>query len=70
MERVPVSSCHLLSVGYDKQSKLLEVEFFSTSVYQYFDVPNETFEALLQADSKGRYFEANIKRNYRFQRVD
>jgi hypothetical protein len=38
-----VSSSHLRSIEYDSDTKVLEVEFWNDSKYQYFDVPKEIF---------------------------
>jgi hypothetical protein len=69
MQRRPVSSSSLQSVGYDEQTQTLEIEFHSGAVYQYFRVPATVFSALLLADSKGRYFESQIRAVYQFVRV-
>jgi hypothetical protein len=39
MERTPVTSTDILSVGYDPDQELLEVEFIRGAVYQYSGVP-------------------------------
>ena len=69
MERTPVSSSNLASVGYQPASLTLEVEFVKGSVYQYFDVPEFEWRGLMQAGSHGTYFNANIKDRYRFTRL-
>ena len=69
MERAPVSSSSLRSVGYDSDSKLLEVEFRSHAVYLYEGVPDWAVEGLMAARSKGRYFEARIRDRYPFRRM-
>ncbi|MBS1984510.1 MAG: KTSC domain-containing protein [Bdellovibrionales bacterium] len=66
MDRVPVTSSDLAEVGYDPSSMTLEVLFTKGGLYQYFDVPEVVFQELLQAGSKGRYFNQNIKNNYRY----
>jgi hypothetical protein len=48
MERVPVSSSNLISVGYEPSSEILEVEF-KGGVYQYYNVPQFMHEELMQA---------------------
>ena len=69
MNRVPVSSSNLASVGYDLETLTLEVEFLNGGVYQYFDVPPHEHEALMQAPSHGKYFSANIRNDYRYTRL-
>jgi hypothetical protein len=64
MERTPVSSSNLRSIGYDQESSTLEVEFNTGAVYQYHGVGQEAFDSLMQAGSKGAYFNTNIKNSY------
>lgn len=65
MERVAVDSSNLVSIGYDENSGILEIEFRS-GVYQYFDVPSFVYEELVSSDSKGLYFNNNIRGVYNF----
>jgi len=69
MERTPVSSSNLKSVGYDLASKTLEVEFNSGRIYQYFNVPESAYQGLMSAGSHGQYFHRFIKNSYDYQRV-
>lgn len=70
MERQSVSSSNLASIGYDAASNILEVEFNHGGIYQYFDVPQHEYQALMNADSKGQYFDANIKKGgYRYSKL-
>lgn len=39
MNRNPVSSSNVKSVGYDSESSRLEVEFHHGGIYQYYGVP-------------------------------
>ena len=64
MQREPVESSNVRSVGYDVQTKVLEVEFKNGGVYQYKDVPQETYTGLMASNSKGQFLNANIKNDY------
>ena len=64
MERTPVSSSNLRSIGYESETSTLEVEFNHGGVYQYHGVPQEVFDSLMQAGSHGIYFNQNIKNSY------
>ena len=68
MIRTPVESSNLVGVGYDPATTTLEIEFTNGAVYQYFDVPQAVYEALMATDSKGRYLASNIKGVYRYAR--
>lgn len=69
MNRVPVQSSNLASVGYDTASKTLEIEFNSGAVWQYAGVPAGVHNAMMGADSVGKYFGDTIKGTYDGTRV-
>ena len=70
MNRVPVSSSLIRSVGYDVASSILEVEFLESGrVYDYFDVPHSVNDELMSAESLGAYFNEFIKDLYAFEQV-
>lgn len=69
MDREPVSSSTILSIGYDSGSETLEIEFRETGVYQYLNVPQFIWEQLMSADSVGKFFNAEIKNAYPFAKV-
>ena len=69
MERESVNSSNLASVGYDPPSQTLEIEFNHGGVYQYFDVPKEEYDALMNADSLGSYFFHNIRDAYEYSKL-
>lgn len=69
MKRNQVDSSSLASVGYDEENEILEVEFNHGGIYQYFDVPKEEYEALMNAPSHGRYYSLNIRNDYDYERI-
>lgn len=69
MIRQPAASSNLRSVGYDAARQILEVEFHSGGIYQYFGVPAGVYGGLMQAGSKGRYFHAFVKDRHSYQKV-
>ena len=69
MQRTPVSSTALQSVGYDPAGLLLEIEFTTGKVYQYRGVPPATYAGLMGANSQGTYLNARIKGHYPEQKV-
>ena len=64
MNTVTVESSSLANVAYDHQREILQVEFRDGAVYQYVDVPFQIYQNLLQADSKGGYFNHHIRRPF------
>ncbi len=69
MDRVPVNSSNLITVGYDAASQTLEVEFKDGTVYQYFDVSAVEHETLMGSESIGSYFNSSIRSSYRYARL-
>jgi hypothetical protein len=69
MERISVNSSNVSSVGYDADSQILEIEFNNGGIYQYSGVPESVYEGMMGADSKGKYFHANIKNAYPFSKL-
>jgi hypothetical protein len=69
MQRLPVSSSNIASIGYDAQSETLEVEFLDGSVYQYFNVPSGTYEGLMADSSHGSYLNSHVKGTYQYQKL-
>lgn len=69
MRRRRVESTTVRSVGYQRRSRILEIEFQSGVVYQYVDVPARVYEEFWKAESKGKYFNSEIRDEYEFVRV-
>jgi hypothetical protein len=69
VDRHLMESSSLLSVGYDPQSRTLEVAFRNSGVYRYVDVPPEVYAQMLAAPSKGRFVNDRVKGRYAYRRV-
>ena len=69
MNRQPVVSTNLVSVGYDAATRTLEIEFHGGRVYRYDGVPSSVHQGLMSAPSHGRYFRGQIMHQYRYRRV-
>lgn len=62
-----VDSSMIKSVGYDKESKSLYVEFKNKTVYCYEEVPEDVFLMLIATkNSIGAYFVSSVKTKYKF----
>ena len=69
MQRHPVSSSNIASIGYEPATQTLEVEFLGARVYQYYGVPEPMHRQIMQAPSVGKFFNAYIKNGYSYSRV-
>ena len=64
MQMQPCESTTIAKRGYDKERKLLHVEFKGGDVYAYKNVPVDVGFEFMNAQSAGRHFHANIRHNY------
>ncbi len=70
MKRKNVNSSNLRSIGYESSTRTLEIEFNHSGVYQYYNVPQDIYDGLINASSHGQYFDINIKKaGYRYLQV-
>ena len=66
--RIPVQSSLIASIGFSVHATL-DLEFRSGALYRYFAVPHTLFEELIAADSKGAYFNRNIRSRFPYKRL-
>jgi hypothetical protein len=56
-----VQSSVMTFVKYDDEARELDITFTSGKTYRYREVPVEIYDGLLEAESKGEFFNDNIK---------
>lgn len=66
-DMTPVDSSSIARIGYDPESQELFIEFIGGRTYAYSAVPESRAQALLDADSKGGYFNREIRPNHDFR---
>jgi hypothetical protein len=70
VNRLPVNSSELASIGFDAASRILEVEFRSGGIYQYSGVSQSVYSQLMSAQSHGFFFNEYVKKaGYPYVRV-
>lgn len=57
------------SYHYDRRRRALDIVFQSRRRYSYRDVPEETYEAMKAAFSKGEFFNRHIRDRFPFERT-
>jgi hypothetical protein len=67
--RQVIASSSLRSIGYDRATHTLEVEFLNGGVYRYASVPDSVWFELRHADSKGRFLRERVRDHFAAQRV-
>ena len=65
MPSTVISSFH-----YDKMKHQLTVIFVSGTVYNYKKVPEEVYEEMKKAFSKGAFLNEHIKGTYKYQKTN
>lgn len=65
-----MKSSEIKSIGYDNESKVLELEFKSGAVYQYANVAENIYKELISADSIGGYFNRYIRDSHQGYKMD
>lgn len=60
IEMIPVDSSNLQAIGYDGLGQKLRAQFKSGAVYEYSQVTAETWDNLMHAPSKGKFFADQI----------
>jgi hypothetical protein len=66
MNGMAVESTTLATVAYDEVQKALQLEFRSGAIYRYSGVPAGVHKELLNAASKGSYFNKVIRGRFRY----
>ena len=69
LERQPVKSRILRSVGYDDSTKIMEIEFHSGLVYQYLAVPSKVYMDLMRSSEVGKFFSDKVRTQFRTKQV-
>jgi hypothetical protein len=66
---VQITSSNLKSASYNTEDKNLMVEFNNGAIYQYNEVPWEVFTKMRMSESQGKFFNTNIAKTYKYQKV-
>ncbi len=67
MARIPLQSSVLAAAEYFPELQALDLVFNTGEVYRYLKAPLSLYQDLLQADSKGVFFNALIRNQFSFQ---
>lgn len=59
----------LSKVSYDAEKKALTVVFEKGGTYEYAGVPQATYDELQKAESKGTYFNQNVRGKYAAKKI-
>lgn len=62
-----VESTSISEVGYKRRT--MHVQFNTGDTYEYKKVPRAVFDALVKAQSKGKFFLENIKETFNYRLI-
>jgi hypothetical protein len=60
IDLIGVESSMISAAGYEPETRTLVVLFTSGKAYEYLDVPQEVYDGLLAAESKGQYMNSQV----------
>ena len=69
INRMPVVSSNVASVGYSRHLHALEIEFVRGAVYRFLNVPADVYHDLLASESKGHFIFEHLRGKYEFVRI-
>jgi hypothetical protein len=64
MEMMPVHSSAIRRVGYDPSTRQMKIEFEQGNIYDFCGVPLSIYQGLMNAGSKGAYYNEQIRDRY------
>ncbi len=68
-KKVSVQSRILRSMGYDDKSKILEIDFQTGLVYQYWGGPPKGYADLMHSEGIGKYFSEKVRPKFAAEQV-
>ena len=67
MNRYPVKSNNIVSIGYDEITQIVEIEFKLNVMYNYLEVPLTEFIEFMKAPSIDEFYFNFIQSKYHFE---
>jgi hypothetical protein len=64
MDMIPVISSAIKAIGYDSHQRWMKIQFAQGDTYDFCNVPEYIFNGLLNARSKGGYYNDHIRDKY------
>lgn len=64
MQRFPINTAQVVSIGYDEDTEVLEIEFTGSKIYQYDKVPESVFEELMTSKTVETVIQQNVNPRY------
>ncbi len=70
MRRINVQSAIIKSAGYDRDAKILELEFRDTGeIWRYYSFPPMAYKKFINSPSPGDFFNTRVRNKYHEEQV-
>lgn len=69
MQREPVSSSVVESIGYNPTTAVLEIKLVAGAIYEYFMVPPSVHAELMKAASKGHFYGEFVRTRFNYRKL-
>lgn len=69
VDMIYVDSSNIEAIGYNSDAQELYIQFLSGVTYVYYGVPKHIYEEIMDAPSKGSYFNRVIKGVYEYAKL-
>jgi len=66
----PLDSSFIVKMSWFEDGNILMLTFNTGSIWAYYEVPFEVYSGFCKAHSYGKYFNSNIRTNYKAERVN
>ena len=68
-QKVFENSSQVKAIRYFSGSKTLEIDFVSGKTYQYYEVPESTYESALISESIGKFVNQHVKPVFEYKLI-
>jgi len=69
VEMIKIKSYNFKKIGYDKEKKILIIEWISGIKCKYFEIPEKYYIYLLQHNSPGSFMHRFIKNKFKWETI-
>jgi hypothetical protein len=64
MDRRPVNSSYIRSIGYDRERAVLEIEYVNSTLFRYYQVPHRIYRDLMRTRNEEHYIRTYVHLQY------
>lgn len=61
MQYMPIKSSSIKAIGYDEETKMMDIVFNSGAIYRYMNIEKQLLFSFLKAPSVGKFYTSFIK---------